>query len=123
MKTKKEKPAVAKPVHKTTQSKSFAVIETGGKQYLVKPENIIRIERIEKPKRGDTVHFDKVLLMAGESELKLGNPYIKAAKIDGKLLKEGRFQKITHLRYHSKTRRQRRIGHRQIFTEIKIGEF
>ncbi len=103
--------------------KTFAVIETGGKQYLVKPGDIIRIERIEKPSKGDIVHFDKVLLLVKEGEIKLGNPYLKAAKIGGKLLKEGRFKKITHLRYHSKTRQQRRKGHRQIYTEVKIEEF
>ena len=101
----------------------LAVIETGGKQYLVKPGDVIKIERIEKPKKGDVVHFDKVLLLGGEGEVKLGNPYLKAAKIGGKLLKEGRFKKITHLRYHSKTRQQRRKGHRQIYSEITIGEF
>jgi len=123
VKTKKEKPADVKPIHKTTQSNSFAVIETGGKQYLVKPGNVIRIERIEKPKRGDSVYFDKVLLLGTDKELKLGDPYIKNAKISGKLLREGKNKKITHLRYHSKTRYQKKSGHRQIYTEIAIGEF
>ena len=105
------------------KNSKFAVIETGGKQYLVKPGDIIRIERIEKPKKGDIIHFDKVLLLGGEGEVKLGDPYIKGAKIPGKLIKEGRAKKITHLRYHSKTRQQRRKGHRQIFSEVKIEEF
>ncbi len=110
----------------------FAVIETGGKQYLVKPGNIIRIEKIEKPLKGlarkamaegDAIHFDKVLLLKDEGEVKLGDPYIKAAKIPGKFIKEGKSKKIINLRYHSKTRQQRRKGHRQIFTEVAIGEF
>jgi large subunit ribosomal protein L21 len=111
----------------------FAVIETGGKQYLVRPNSVIRIERIEKPKRGDAVHFDKVLLVVEEGinpltkdfggRVKLGDPYIKSAKIDGKLLKEGRYKKITHLRYHSKTRHAVKKGHRQVFSEIQIGDF
>ncbi len=101
----------------------LAVIETGGKQYLVKPGDIIRIEKIEKPLKGDTIHFDKVLLLRGEEEVKLGDSYIKGAKIPGKFIKEGKGKKIINLRYHSKTRQQRRKGHRQIFSEIKIGEF
>lgn len=105
------------------EKNKFAVIETGGKQYLVKPGSIIRIERIEKPKRGDTVHFDKVLLFADKDGIKFGEPYIKSARILGKLLREGRNKKITHLRYHSKTRHQIKKGHRQIFTEVAIGEF
>jgi len=122
-KTKKEKPADVKPVHKTIQSKSFAVIETGGKQYLVKPGNVIRIEKMQKSGKGDAVVFDKVLLMGGESEVKIGDPYIKSAKISGKWLKEGRNKKITHLRYHSKTRYQKKSGHRQIYTLVSIGDF
>ncbi len=101
----------------------FAVIETGGKQYLVKPGSIIRIERIEKPKKGDAVNFDKILLLMDGKEIKIGNPYIKSAKIAGKLLKEGRAKKITHLRYRRKTRHATKKGHRQIFSEVAIGEF
>lgn len=101
----------------------FAVVETGGKQYLVKPGSIVRVERLEQPKNGDSIHFDKVLLLKGEGEIKLGDSYIKAAKIDGKLLKEGRYKKITNLRYHSKTRYTKKHGHRQVFSEVAIGEF
>ncbi len=112
----------------------LAVIETGGKQYLVKPGDIIRIEKIEKPLKGDTIHFDKVLLLGDEGEVnphtkdfgegvKLGDSYIKGAKIPGKFIKEGKGKKIINLRYHSKTRQQRRKGHRQIFSEVAIGEF
>lgn len=99
----------------------LAVIETGGKQYLVKPGDKIKIERI-KAVQGGAVNFDKVLLIAG-GETKIGNPYIKDGKISGKLLREGRNKKITHLRYHSKTRYTKKSGHRQIFSEIQIGEF
>lgn len=100
----------------------FAVIETGGKQYLVKPGDKIKIERIKAAEDG-AVYFDKVLLLGGEGEIKLGDPYIKGGKISGKLLREGRNKKITHLRYHSKTRYTKKSGHRQIFNEIQIGEF
>lgn len=101
----------------------FAVIETGGKQYLVKPGSVVRVERLEKPKKGDSIHFDKVLLLGGEGEVKLGDPYIKGAKIPGKFIKEGKGKKIINLRYHSKTRHHIKKGHRQIFTEVAIGEF
>ncbi len=109
----------------------FAVIETGGKQYLVKPGDKIKIERIKAGEglsrkataEGGAVHFDKVLLIAGEGETKIGDPYIKGGKISGKLLREGRNKKITHLRYHSKTRYTKKSGHRQIFNEVQIGEF
>ncbi len=100
----------------------FAVIETGGKQYLIKPGDVIRIERIEKPKKGDSVHFDKVLLMGSEGEIKLGDPFIKDAKVSGKWLEEIKGKKITNLRYHSKTRYTKKHGHRQIYAKVAIGE-
>ena len=105
------------------KNNKLAIIETGGKQYLVKPGEIIRIERIEKPKRGDIVHFDKVLLSVSGDEIKAGNPYIKGVKIDGKWLKEEKGKRIVNLRYHSKTRQQTRKGHRQIHAKIAISEF
>ncbi|OHA16198.1 MAG: 50S ribosomal protein L21 [Candidatus Tagabacteria bacterium RIFCSPLOWO2_01_FULL_42_9] len=107
----------------TAKNEKFAVIETGGKQYLVKPGSVVRVERIGKPGKGDTVHFDKVLLSADKDKIKLGNPYLKDAKISGKWVKEMKGKKITHLRYRSKTRHAVKKGHRQIFTEVVIGDF
>lgn len=101
----------------------FAVIETGGKQSLIKSGDTIRIERIVKPKRGDTVHFDKVLLMGDEGGVKLGDPYIKGAKVSAKWLEEVKGKKITNLRYHSKTRYTKKHGHRQIYAKVAIREF
>ena len=72
----------------TAKNEKFAVIETGGKQYLVKPGSVVRVERIGKPGKGDTVHFDKVLLSADKDKIKLGNPYLKDAKISGKWVKK-----------------------------------
>ena len=120
-KAKKEESAAGKPIQ--TKKSSFAVIETGGKQYLLKSGSVIRVEKLSKPEKGDTVSFDKVLLMSKEDEVKLGNPYIKDAKISGKWMEEGKGKKITHLKYHSKTRYQKKKGHRQIYTEVAIGEF
>src|SRR3989338_5170939 len=101
----------------------FAVIETGEKQYLVKTGDKIKVERLEKPAKGDGVKFDKVLLLINGEKIEIGNPYVKGAKIEGKLLKEGRYKKITHLRYHSKTRYSKKKGHRQIYSEVVIGDF
>lgn len=105
------------------KSKKFAVIETGGKQYLVKPGDKIKVERLEKPAKGDVISFDKILLLADGDKLKMGNPYVDGVKIPGKLLGEKKGKKITHLRYHSKTRYSKKKGHRQIYSEVQIGEF
>lgn len=101
----------------------FAVIETGGKQYLVKSEEKLRVEKIEKPKKGTAVFFDKVLLVAKGDDVKIGTPYVKGAKVKAEWLKEGRAKKITNVRYKSKTRQSVKKGHRQTYAEVVIGDF
>ena len=99
----------------------FAIIETGGKQYLVSPKQKIKIEKI-KNAEGETVLFDHVLLIAdndGEN-VKIGAPYLDGIAVEARVLTQGRAKKIKMLRYKSKTGRRRRKGHRQPFTEVEI---
>ncbi|MBU1092041.1 50S ribosomal protein L21 [Patescibacteria group bacterium] len=102
---------------------NFAVIETGGKQHLVQPGDKIRVEKLEKPQKGDVLVFESVLLVSKKGKLEIGNPYVKGAKIKGKWLAEIRDKKIKNVRYKSKTRQYRRQGHRQIHTQVLIGDF
>jgi large subunit ribosomal protein L21 len=95
----------------------FAIIETGGKQYLVSPKDKIRVEKIEA--KGDEVVFDKVLLVS-DKEAKIGTPYVNGAKVTAKVLRQGRAKKLRIFKYRPKVRYRRRIGHRQQFTEIQI---
>ena len=99
---------------------NFAVIQTGGKQYIVKPGQQLRVEKIEKPKRGKTITFDKVLLRAGEKKVEIGTPFVKGAKVTAEWVEEGRAKKVTILRYHSKTRYRKKKGHRQPYTKVLI---
>jgi large subunit ribosomal protein L21 len=99
----------------------FAVIETGGKQYVVSPGQKIKVEKITA-EEGAAALFDRVLLVAesdGE-EVKIGTPYLEGAGVEARVLKQGRAKKIKMLRYKSKTGRRRRKGHRQFFTEVEI---
>ena len=99
----------------------FAVIQTGGKQYLVKPGDTIKIEKLPKPeKEGGLLYFNDVLLMADGDKVQIGKPFLKDAKVSAELLKEGRLKKISILRYKSKTRYKKKKGHRQMYTEVKI---
>ncbi len=95
----------------------FAIIETGGKQYLVSPKDIIKVEKLSVP--GNELVFNRVLLVS-DNDLKIGNPFVSGAKVQAKILGQGRNKKIKILKYHSKTRYRRRIGHRQEFTEVEI---
>jgi large subunit ribosomal protein L21 len=96
----------------------FAVIETGGKQYIVAEGDNLKIEKLPKAE-GDTVTFDKVLLISDGDKIELGKPYLDKT-VEADISKQGRGRKIRIMRYHSKTRHRRRKGHRQHFTEVKI---
>lgn len=97
----------------------FAVIKTGGKQYLVSPGKKIKIEKIDA-KEGDNFVFDNVLMIFDEKEAQVGTPTIQGAKVEAKALKQGRARKVIVFRYHSKTRYRKKKGHRQMFTEVEI---
>lgn len=97
-----------------------AIIETGGKQYRVSPNQSISIEKLPLKKEGDSVLFDKVLLLDDGKELKIGTPYVEGATVKAVIEKEGRAKKITIMTYKAKTRQHRKKGHRQPYMKIKI---
>lgn len=99
----------------------LAVIRTGGKQYLVKEGQKIKIEKIAG-KEGDNVEFAEILLLADDKKIEIGKPIIKNAKVVGKILKQGRGKKIIIFKYKPKKRYQKKAGHRQYFTEVEIKE-
>ena len=97
----------------------FSIIETGGKQYIVKPGDKIQVEKLEGAV-GDSVTFDKVLMTGDKNDYKLGAPYVASATVSGKVIKQGRGRKIEVLKYKAKSKYRRKIGHRQAYTEIEI---
>jgi len=99
----------------------LAVIETGGKQYLVSSSQELKIEKIKGIKEGDKVTFDKVLLFADEKgEIKIGQPYLKGIKIEAQAEKNGKGKKVLVFRYHNKTRYKKKKGHRQPYLKVKV---
>lgn len=99
----------------------IAVIETGGKQYLVKAGDIIKIEKIAG-EAGKEAIFDKVLLLADEAggDVKVGSPYIAGAKVTATILAQARAKKIRVVKYKRKIRYCKVHGHRQDYTKIKV---
>lgn len=97
----------------------LAVIKTGGKQYLVKEKSRIKIEKIDG-KEGDEINFIDVLLLEKNKKLEIGKPTIKNAKVIGKILKQGRYDKVIVFKYKAKKREQTKKGHHQAFTEVEI---
>lgn len=98
-----------------------AVIATGGKQYLVKEGDIIKIEKLNQEK-GDRVEFDKVLMVNKDGEYIVGRPLVENAKVSGKIIRRGKAKKIIVFKYKAKTRYRKKTGHRQPFTEVLIEE-
>lgn len=99
----------------------LAVIKTGGKQYLVRECDTLKIEKIDG-KVGGKVKFDQVLLLTDEGgkEVKIGKPLVSGAKVEGKILEQGRDKKLLVIKYKRKVRYQKKQGHRQLFTKVKI---
>jgi len=97
----------------------LAVIKTGGKQYKVSPKQKIKIEKIKTP-QGKEVIFDNVLLVEKNKKVEIGNPLVMGAKVIGKVLNQGKGNKIIVFKYKPKKRYKIKRGHRQPYTEVEI---
>jgi len=97
----------------------LAVIKTGGKQYLVSPGKIIKVEKL-KGEEGSEVKFDKVLLVEKNKKIEVGDPLVKGAQVTGKVIKQGKDKKVVSFKYKAKKRYRTKKGHRQPFTEVEI---
>ena len=96
----------------------YAIIETGGKQYVVEAGDKIRVEKLDV-KEGDNVTFDKVLFVSGD-EPKVGAPYVDGAKVEAKVLAKGKTKKVVVYKYKSKKNERKKNGHRQPYTLVEI---
>jgi len=99
----------------------IAVIQTGGKQYLIKTGDSLKIEKLPV-KQGDKFVFDKVLLIANDdgSEVKVGSPYLSEVVVEVTVEKQGRCRKIRAAKFKRKTRKHVVIGHRQSYSQVKV---
>ncbi len=99
----------------------FAVIHTGGKQYMVSVGDKVKIEKLKGDfKAGDKVVFDKVLLVDNGKDTTIGTPYIDGASVEGVFEKASRHKKVTVIQYKQKSRYFKKNGHKQPYFEIKI---
>ena len=96
----------------------YAIIETGGKQLEVEEGQAIYIEKLNA-EAGDTVTFDKVLFVGGET-VKVGNPVVEGATVTAKVEKQGRQKKIIVFKYKAKKNQRKKQGHRQPYTKVVI---
>lgn len=101
----------------------FAVIETGGKQYLVQTGQLLTIEKLPV-ETGKQIVFDKVLLLAGDNgkNVRIGTPYLDGVSIAATVEAQGRSRKLRVVKFKRKIRYKRVRGHRQHFTKVAMGE-
>lgn len=118
--TKKATKKTTKKASAAKKADDFAVIETGGKQYIVSVGDVIDVELLGDHKEGDAIEFDKVLLVDDGKDATIGTPYIKGAKVKAtyKGLKKGK--KLSIIRFEAKSNRDRKIGHRQKYARVEI---
>ncbi len=98
---------------------TYAIIQTGGKQYRVHPGDTIKVEKLSA-EEGSTLELDQVLALSEEGNLTVGRPTVDGARVVAEVQEHGRGAKIVVLKYKSKVRYQRRQGHRQAFTRLAI---
>ena len=97
----------------------YAVIETGGKQYRVQEGDVLFVEKLDA-NEGDTISFDKVLLMSKDGDIVAGKPYVENVKVEANVLQQGKAKKIIVFKYKAKKNYKKKQGHRQPFTKIKV---
>ena len=96
-----------------------AVIETGGKQYRVAEGDVIYVEKLDAEVES-TVEFDQVLAVGKDEGTVVGAPTVEGAKVEAKVLRNGKAKKITVFTYRPKKGSARKLGHRQPYTKVEI---
>ena len=97
----------------------FAVIESGGKQHRVEEGEILRLEKLAAGP-GETVTFDRVLLIAQGEDIKVGTPFVDGGEVTAEVVGEGRGEKITVIKFKRRKNYHRKQGHRQSYTEVRV---
>jgi len=97
----------------------YAVFRTGGKQYRARQGERVRIERLDAAV-GDAVNFDQVLAIGEGASIKVGKPLLAGGKVEGKVVSQGRGDKIMIIKFKRRAHYKRVKGHRQSFSEVEI---
>ena len=101
---------------------SFAIIQTGGKQYKVKASEILKIEKLEHLKPESKIEFNEIIAYGDDKNIEVGSPIVKGAKVEAQLLKNGKNRTILVFKKRRRKNSRRKNGHRQLFSLIKINK-
>lgn len=97
----------------------YAMIEACGKQYKVVEGETVFFEKLDA-EEGKKVTFDKVILVSDGKDVKVGDPYVKGVKVEGKVVSHGKGKKIIVFKMKAKKNERRKQGHRQPYTKVEI---
>lgn len=97
----------------------YAIVETGGKQYRVQEGDTLFVEKLEA-NEGELVILDNVLAVSKEGKLTVGAPAVEGAKVEAKVVKQGKNKKIIVFKYKAKKNYRKKQGHRQPYTKLII---
>ncbi|MDP7541135.1 MAG: 50S ribosomal protein L21 [Candidatus Pelagibacter bacterium] len=101
---------------------SFAVIQTGGKQYKVKASEILKIEKLENDKLKSKIEFNEILAYGDDKTIEVGSPLVQGAKVEAELLKNGKNKTVLIFKKRRRKNSRRKNGHRQQYSLIKISK-
>ena len=101
---------------------SFAVIQTGGKQYKVKASDILKIEKLKNSKPESKIEFNEVLAYGDDKTLEVGSPLVKGAKVEAELMKNSKNRTILIFKKRRRQNSRRKNGHRQQYSLIRINK-
>jgi large subunit ribosomal protein L21 len=97
----------------------YAVIESGGKQHRVEEGETLKLEKLEVA-TGETVEFDRVLMVGAGSDVKIGAPLVEGGRVSAEVVAHGRHEKIRIVKFNRRKHYRNETGHRQWYTEVKI---
>jgi large subunit ribosomal protein L21 len=97
----------------------YAVIATGGKQYRVTKDGVLRIEKLDA-EPGATVEFGEVLLVGEGADVKVGKPTLTGGKVLATVVRHGKAPKVSVVKFKRRAHYLRQKNHRQMFTEVKV---
>jgi large subunit ribosomal protein L21 len=96
-----------------------AVIQSGGKQYRVAEGDVVRLEKLNMTE-GDTVDFDRVLMVGDGQDTEIGTPLVEGSRVSARIESHGRGKKVEVIKFNRRKKYRRHYGHRQDYTEVRI---
>ena len=101
---------------------SYAVIQTGGKQYKVKSGEIIKIEKLPDSKLDTKIEFKEILAYGDDKTIEIGTPTVQGAKVEANLIKNSKNRTILVFKKRRRQNSRRKNGHRQQYSMIRINK-